>query len=91
MKFDSLKSKVIFKAFFESVFCKLESLSISKTFRVKSESVFTKNQFCQSLIISFAQCKSKAITGTQIDIASIIVIQNESILEVKRQTSDFSR
>lgn len=62
-----------------------------KTFSEKSVFDLAKNQFFQSTIISELAFKSKATTGTQIDIASIIVIQNESILEGNIKTLDFSR
>jgi hypothetical protein len=40
-------------------------------------------------MISELAFKSKATTGTHIDIASIIVIQNESIVEGNKKTLDF--
>jgi len=76
---------------FESLLYRASSVKISKTLLVNSSGDLTKNQFCQDLIISETQLISKATTGTHIDRDSIIVIQNESILEGKRQTSDLCK
>jgi hypothetical protein len=91
LKLASENLSFISKQLIERFLCNSESDNISKTLLVNSESEFTKNQFCQSCMISLEPFISNATTGTPILIASIIVIQNESILEGKRQTSDFCR
>jgi hypothetical protein len=77
--------------FFERLSSNSSDCNIDNVFDINSLGDFTKNQFCQDTIISFDALISKATTGTQSDSDSIIVIPNESIVELKRKTLDFSK